>query len=200
MKKQVLMAFGALVIGSLLTARGANETFKVIERDTVNIVTAESETDVENFTAKTNKIKGTIQFDREAKTGSGILTIDGTTLDTGFEIRNQHMKSADWFNFEKNPEIRFATTRVQWTRDNSYRITGNLTLNGITKALITTATVKYTAANDATKAARIAGDSLALSTSFKIKLADFNVKHPNIVAGRVNEEIVITIKTIATNK
>ncbi len=200
MKKQVFAVIGALFLGSLLTVRGDNETFKVIERDTLNIVTAESETDVENFTAKTNKIKGTIQFDRDAKTGSGVLTIDGSTFDTGFDIRNQHMKSADWFNFDKNPEIKFATTRVQWMRDNSYRITGNLTLNNVTKAMITTATVKFTAANDATRSARIAGDSLALNTTFKIKLADFNVKHPNIAAGRVNEEIVITIKTIATNK
>ncbi len=200
MKKQFLLAFGVLAIGSLMNARGANETWKVVERDSLNIAIAESETDVENFTARTSKIKGTFNFDREAKTGTGTITVDGASLDTGVERRNVDMRSEAWFNFDKNPEIKFQATRVQWMRDNNYRITGSFTLNGITKSLITTATIKITNANAATASARITGDSLAVGAKFPIKLSDYKISHPTIAAGRVSETIVITLKTIATNK
>ena len=200
MKKQVLLAFGVLALSTLMSARGANETWKVIERDNLNIAIAESETDVENFTARTSKIKGTFTFDRETKSGTGVITVDGASLDTGVPTRNDHMRSPDWFNFEKNPEIKFQATRVQFMRDNNYRITGNFTMNNVTRPMITTATIKVTAANAATQGARIAGDSLAVSTKFKIKLEDYNVKHPTIAAGRVASELEISLKTIATNK
>ncbi|MEY4529542.1 MAG: hypothetical protein RLZZ156_263 [Deinococcota bacterium] len=200
MKKQVLLAFGALALTTLMSARGATEVWKVIERDNLNIAIAESETDVENFTARTSKIKGTFNFDREAKTGTGTILVDGATLDTGVPLRNEHMRSPDWFNFDKNPEIKFQATRVQFMRNNDYRITGNFTMNGVTKAMITVATIKITPANAATASARIAGDSLAVNAKFKVKLADYNVKHPTISAGRVAEQIEITLKTIATNK
>ncbi len=198
MKKEVLLAFGVLALS--IGARGANETWKVVPADNLNVAIAESETDVENFTARTNKITGTFNFDKDAKVGTGTITVDGATLDTGVALRNTHMKSADWFNFDKNPEIKFEATKVQWMRDNNYRVTGKLTLNNVTKALIATATIKVTAANATTASARIAGDSLAVSTKFKIKLADYNIKHPTISAGRVANELEISLKTIATNK
>lgn len=200
MKKNILLAFGAVALTALFSARGANETWKVIERDSLNIAIAESETDVENFTARTSKVKGTFNFDRDAKTGTGTIIVDGASLDTGVAIRNEHMRSGDWFNFDKAPEIKFEATRVQFMRNNDYRITGNLTMNGVTKSLIAVATIKITPANDATRSARIVGDSLALTTKFKVKLSDYKVAHPNIVAGRVNNEIEISLKTIATNK
>lgn len=200
MKKQVLLAFGALALTTLMSARGATEVWKVVERDNLNIAIAESETDVENFTARTSKIKGTFNFDREAKTGTGTITVDGATLDTGVEQRNKDMRSPAWFNFDKDPEIKFQATRVQWMRNNDYRITGNLTMNGITKAMITVATIKVTNANAATASARIPGDSLAVNAKFPVKLSDYKISHPTIAAGRVSETIVITLKTIATNK
>ncbi len=200
MKKQVLLAFGALALTTLMSARGATEVWKVVERDNLNIAIAESETDVENFTARTSKIKGTFNFDREAKTGTGTITVDGASLDTGVERRNLDMKTAAWLNFEKEPEIKFQATRVQWMRNNDYRITGTFTMNGVTKAMITVATLKVTNANAATASARIAGDSLALNAKFPIKLSDYKITNPSIAAGRVSDTLDITIKAIATNK
>lgn len=199
MKKQVLLAFGTLVLGTL-SARGASETWKVVERDNLNIAIAESETDVENFTARTSKIKGTFNFDRDAKSGTGTIIVDGASLDTGVPKRNEDMRTATWLNFDKNPEIKFEATRVQFMRNNDYRITGNFTMNGITKSMITIATIKITAANATTAAARIVGDSLALTAKFKVKLADYNVTNPSIAGGRVAPELSISIKTIASNK
>lgn len=195
MHKTLLLS--ALLLG---TAFAAPTTYTVAPLDHVNIVTAENETDIENFTAVTNKISGTIVFDPVAKTGRADLQVDGSTIKTGVDLRDTHMKSKDWFNFDADPKITFKTTSVQYISGDNYRVAGNLTLHGVTKSVITTARVKLTPANDATKASGIGGDALAVSLKFNIKLSDFGVTHMAVQAGRVKDTLPITFKLIASNK
>jgi polyisoprenoid-binding protein YceI len=200
MKKYALFGLSAIAALATLSVRAANETWTVVPADNLNVMTVESETDLENFTGRTGKITGSIVFDRAAKTGSGTIMIDGSSIDTGVAVRNEHMRSADWFNFDKNPQIKFATTSVRNTRADAYTVSGDLTMNGITKRVNATATVKVTAANQVTGSMGIKGDALALTAKFKVKLSDFGVKHPAVQAGRVADSVDITIKTIASNK
>lgn len=192
-----ILILSALLFGS---AFAAPTTYTVAPLDHVNIVTAENETDIENFTAVTNKITGTIVFDPAARTGSADLSVDGASIKTGVTLRDEHMRSKDWFNFGANPRITFKTTSVRYVSGDNYRVTGNLTMNGVTKAVTTTARVKLTPANDATKASGIAGDALAVSLKFNVKLSEFGVKHMAVQAGRVQDTLPVTFKLIASNK
>ena len=197
------IAFGILTasIVAVSFALAANRTFVVptdAQFDAQKVFTIENQTDIENFTARTNKITGTVQFDPEAKTGSATLMIDGASIDTGVALRNEHMRSADWFNFDKNPEVKFVTTSIKNAGGDNYRVTGNLTLHGVTKALTTKATLRLTKANDVTKMIGYTGDVVAIVTKFKIKLSDFGVKHMAISAGRVSDELDATIKFVAS--
>jgi polyisoprenoid-binding protein YceI len=190
----------ALGIVSLTVAFGANRTFSVPTDDKFNaqkVFTIESETDIENFTARTSKISGTVQFDADAKTGSASVTIDGSSIDTGVALRNEHMRSADWFNFDKNPEVKFVTTNIRNAGGDNYNVIGNITLNGITKSVSSKATVKLTKANDVTKSIGYTGDVVAVVAKFKINVTDFGVNHPAIGAGRVAKELDATIKFVA---
>jgi len=202
MKKTYWMTTAALT--GLLTsslAFAANRTFTVATQlEDRNVATVENETGIENFTGVTHKVAGTFQFDPTAKTGSGTLALDGRTIDTGVALRNEHMRSADWFDFDKSPEIKFVTTSVKFVSGDTYRIQGNLSLHGVTKAINATATVKLTAANDVTKMIGLGGDALAMVTKFKIKLSDFNIRHMAMDAGRVSNELTLTVKVIATDK
>ncbi len=200
MKKYALLGFSALATLTTLSVRAANETWNVISADTLNVMTVESETDLENFTGRTNKVSGNLVFDRTAKTGSGTILIDGASIDTGVAVRNEHMRSANWFNFDKNPQVKFTTSSVRNTKGDTYAISGDLTLNGVTKRVVTTATVKLTSANANTNRMGIKGDALALSTKFKIKLSDFNIKSPAVDGGQVSNTVEITLKAIASNK
>jgi polyisoprenoid-binding protein YceI len=197
------IALGLLTTGIAVIslALAASRTFAVptdAKFDAQKVFTIESETDIENFTARTNKINGNVQFDPEAKTGSADITIDGASIDTGVALRNEHMRSADWFNFDKNPEVKFVTTSVKNSGSDKYRVTGNLTLNGITKTVSSSATVRYTKANDVTKGIGYAGDVVAIVAKFKINITDFGVKHPAITAGRVAKELDATIKFVSS--
>lgn len=168
--------------------------------ENVNVATVESETDLENFTGRTNQVSGTVNFDAAAKTGSATIVVDGKSLSTGVAARDGHMRGKDWLNFDAVPDIKFQTTSVKWVKDNTYEVKGNLTLNGVTKPVNTTATVKLTKANDVTRTMKLKGDALAITTKFNVNLSDYNVAHPAIKAGRVNNTLPITLKLIASNE
>jgi polyisoprenoid-binding protein YceI len=58
------------------------------------------------------------------------------TVSTGDPQRDAHLKSADFFDAEKYPEMTFKSTGVQKKGDGEYAVTGDLTLHGVTKAVI----------------------------------------------------------------
>jgi polyisoprenoid-binding protein YceI len=201
MNKRIVIGVFTAAIAALSISLAANRAFIVptdAKFDAQKVFTIESETDVENFTGRTNKISGTVQFDPEAKTGSASIVIDGASIDTGVPLRNEHMRSADWFNFDKNPEVKFVTTSIKNTSGDKYRVTGNLTLNGITKSLTSAATVRFTKANDVTKGIGYAGDVVAIVAKFKVNITDFGAKHPAITAGRVNKTLDATIRFVSS--
>jgi polyisoprenoid-binding protein YceI len=201
MNTRIVIGVFTAGIAALSISLAASRAFIVptdAKFDAQKVFTIDSETDIENFTGRTNKISGTVQFDSEAKTGSASLVIDGSSIDTGVALRNEHMRSADWFNFDKNPEVKFVTTSIKNTSGDKYRVTGNLTLNGITKSLTSAATVRFTKANDVTKGIGYAGDVVAIVAKFKINITDFGAKHPAITAGRVNKILDATVRFVSS--
>ncbi len=179
------------------TATAAPVTFKVVQGSSLNRLTAESETSVENFTSRTDAISGMLIFDVASKTGSGSITINGMMIKTGIAERDEHMKGPGWFNFNKIPTINFKTSAVKHLNGDQYDVTGSLTLNGVTKPIQSRATVKFTSASAATKAAGAGGDVVALSTSFPIKLNEFNIKNSRI-GGQVNNTLNVSLMLIAS--
>ena len=62
------------------------------------------------------------------------LAIQTASIDTGVADRDAHLRSADFFNADENKEIRFVSTQVERDGDD-WVITGDLTINGVTKAV-----------------------------------------------------------------
>ena len=74
-------------------------------------------------------LKGTIKWDAENPPSSVFnVSVDVKTINTGIEMRDNHLKNEEYFDAEKYPIIQLASTAV--SADN---ITGNLTIKGITK-------------------------------------------------------------------
>jgi len=63
------------------------------------------------------------------------VSIDAASLSLHDEKWEEHVKSADFLNVETHPKITFKSTKVEKTGDNTGRITGDLTLLGVTKAV-----------------------------------------------------------------
>ena len=62
-------------------------------------------------------------------------TLDVSTLHTGEDQRDAHLKSADFFEVEKYPKISFKSTKVQPKGASEYAVTGDLTIHGVTRSV-----------------------------------------------------------------
>lgn len=61
------------------------------------------------------------------------FSIDVNTINTDNTMRDNHLKSDDFFNAEKFPKITFKSSKVTKTGDKKYKVTGNLTMRDVTK-------------------------------------------------------------------
>jgi polyisoprenoid-binding protein YceI len=78
--------------------------------------------------------EGTVHLDAaDPARSSAKLTLKVASIDTGNEQRDGHLKSADFFDAETYPEITFAGTAVERVDDDEFRLTGDLTVKGVTK-------------------------------------------------------------------
>ena len=60
-------------------------------------------------------------------------TIDASSIDTGTPQRDEHLRSADFFDVEQFPEIRFRSRRIERIEDARYRVVGDLTIRDVTR-------------------------------------------------------------------
>jgi len=70
--------------------------------------------------------------------------VDVASVDTSEEKRDGHLRSPDFFDAEAHPEMTFASTRIEAVDDETFRITGDLTLHGVTKEIVLHADVQGT--------------------------------------------------------
>lgn len=69
------------------------------------------------------------------------LTANTASIDTRVEARNNHLKSADFFDVEKYPTLTFKSTSLKRVAKNQYKLMGKLTIHGVTKPV--TMDLKY---------------------------------------------------------
>ena len=83
------------------------------------------------------KVTGAIQMDEKDISKSTVeAVIDTTTIDTRNERRDDHLKSADFFEVAKFPTITFKSTSVTRQAEGKFKVAGDLTLHGVTKPVI----------------------------------------------------------------
>jgi polyisoprenoid-binding protein YceI len=77
---------------------------------------------------------GTIRFDDKDVSKSTVeFTAKVESIDTGVAPRDKHLRTADFFEVEKYPEMTFKSTRVERKGKNGYVLHGDFTLKGVTK-------------------------------------------------------------------
>lgn len=76
-----------------------------------------------------------VKDDQNPASSSVEFTIQVASIDTGVERRDDHLRSADFFDAEKYPTITFQSSAVEKVSDSEYKVTGRLTIRGITKVV-----------------------------------------------------------------
>lgn len=92
---------------------------------------------ISNVKGQFSGITGSANLDPHDLTRSSVdITIDVNTLNTLDAQRDTHLKSADFLDAEKYPTMTFRSTQVEVTGDGELRVTGDLTLHGVTKPVV----------------------------------------------------------------
>ncbi len=83
-----------------------------------------------------NKLSGTIQFDPADIAHSLVeAEIDVSGIYTGIQKRDEHLRSPDFFDVERYPKIIFKSARVEPSGGHRFRISGGLTIHGVTRSV-----------------------------------------------------------------
>ena len=92
---------------------------------------------VSRVSGRFDDFAGTITVDRANPSVSSVeFTIKAPSIDTGVADRDKHLRSADFFDAEKYPEITFKSTAIKPSgRKDVYDVTGTFTMRGVTKTL-----------------------------------------------------------------
>jgi polyisoprenoid-binding protein YceI len=92
---------------------------------------------IANVKGEFDKVSGTVTFD-PANPGASTVeaSIDVSTISTRDEQRDGHLKSADFLDVEKYPAITFKSKKVTASGSDSFTVTGDLTIHGVTKEVV----------------------------------------------------------------
>lgn len=84
-----------------------------------------------------DKFQGTFDFDEPGMKLDNVDVIIYTdSLNTNEKDRDKHLRSADFFDVQKHPEMRFKSTKVIYEKGKPDKVEGNLTIRGITKPAV----------------------------------------------------------------
>jgi polyisoprenoid-binding protein YceI len=92
---------------------------------------------ISNVKGQFQKTSGTITANGNDPASAQIdTTIDASSVDTRVEGRDAHLKGSDFLDVAKYPTITFKSTKVEAAGPNKWKVTGNLTLHGVTKPVV----------------------------------------------------------------
>jgi polyisoprenoid-binding protein YceI len=93
-------------------------------------------------TGRFGDFSGTISIDRAKPEASSVeFSIQAASIDTNQPDRDKHLRSADFFDAENNPQITFKSSQMKATGKDSYDVTGTFTMRGVSKEITLPVTV-----------------------------------------------------------
>ncbi|MBM6618932.1 YceI family protein [Bacillus suaedaesalsae] len=92
-----------------------------------------------------NEFSASISADpQDLTTGSIQFNVELASVDTRSEDRDNHLRSADFFEVEKYPTMTFSSTNIEKVDEDEYKVTGDLSLHGVTRQETFTVTYEGT--------------------------------------------------------
>ncbi len=211
MKRINLLFTVFLIISSTLLGQnfkvkaGGIQTFNFEDKGGRNQITFFSTTPLEDITGTANGISGTVNFNLSdfANTLKGKITVSVASMATGIKLRDEHLRSANWLNALKFPDITFeikSVENVKQLADNKleFKVRGTFTLHGITKEIIADTEATYLDENEQTQK-RAPGDLLGIRSKFNVKLSDYGVNN-QVIGNKVAENIEVSVNIVGSNK
>nr|WP_298170329.1 YceI family protein [uncultured Pseudomonas sp.] len=133
---------------------------------------------------------GSFSFDEKNPEASKVkVSLNTASVDTNHAERDKHLRSGDFLNVDKHPTATFESTSVKSTGEGTADITGNLTLNGVTKPVVIAA--KFIGQGDDPWGGYRAG----FEGSTLVKLKDFDIQK-DLGPASQDVELIISIEGV----
>ena len=134
-----------------------------------------------------DKTSGKIVLDKEAKQGSINVTIQTTSVNTGYALFNEHIQAEDFFDTAKYPTAIFASNKLNFKGDKLASIDGILTIKGISKPVTFAVTSFMCMPHPMAKK-----EACGANATTVVKRSDFNMaKHVPYVSDEVTIDMPV---------
>ncbi|MBV8353639.1 MAG: YceI family protein [Verrucomicrobia bacterium] len=146
---------------------------------------------------KFGDFSGQIQLDEANPEQSSVeVTIKTASIDTGVKMRDDDLRSPNFFDAKKFPEITFKSSAVKKTGDNTADVTGNLTMHGVTKEVVLK--VELLGKGAGPKNSTVSG----WDASTALKRSDFGLNWNQVIEGTqmVGDDVQIELHIEADKK
>jgi polyisoprenoid-binding protein YceI len=180
------LAFAGL-LGAAVSVQAAPVTYQLDPSHTM-VLFSWNHFGYSNPTADLGLGEGTLVFDEQHPANSSVeVTLPLARLDTHVPALDEHLKKPDFLDAGTYPVVTFKSTQVQPLGGNKFKVTGNLTVHGVTRPVVLDATLNKVGPHPMSKAQSIGFDATA-----SIKRSDFGV---GAYVPSVSDEIAIRITT-----
>ena len=132
-----------------------------------------------------NRTTGTVTLDRAARTGAVDISIDTTSVDTGFAVFDEHIQAEDFLDTAKHPTATFRSSKVVFSGDTPTAVEGVLTLKGVSRPV----TLKVTSFQ-AMPHPILIKDAIGANATVTVKRTDFNMGK---YAPHVGDDVTIDV-------
>lgn len=145
-------------------------TYK-LDPDHMQVLFSWSHFDYSNPSASLGLGSGTLVFDEEHPERSSIqVSLPVSTLDTHVAALDAHVLQADFLDAARYPQVTFNSTQVQPLGSNKFKVTGDLTIHGVTRVIALDATRNRVGVHPITKL-----QSIGFGATTRIRRSDFGV-------------------------
>ena len=166
--KKLAIGLSLLVISGLVSAESIN--YKIDPTHTATVFTW-NHLGFSTPSANFSDIQGTIHVDNDQPAQSSVsVTIPVKSINTNVAVLDTKLQGSDWFNVAIYPNITFQSTKVETTDKKNFKISGNLTVKGITKPVVLDAVLNNQAQHPMLKV-----PAIGFNASTTIKRSDFDI-------------------------
>lgn len=178
------------LLGAAMSAQAAPVSYKLDPGHTM-VLFSWSHFGFSNPVADIGLGDGTLVFDQQNPSKSTVeVTLPLSNLDTHVPALDKHLKEPDFFDAGKFPTVTFKSTSVQSVGGNHYKVTGDLTVHGVTKSVVLNATLNNVGTHPMT-----GQQAIGFNATGTLKRSDFGL---GAYVPKVSDEIQINITTEAS--